>query len=89
MTGSRSNLAIGSLPTSFLELETLARMPALASNGLRGGILCEDGQFDGGWRVMLTRTVADLGGVAVQYVKVVSLLKQRTAPRAVMVATRK
>ena len=58
-------------------LETLARMPALARNGLRGGILYHDGQFDDArLAITLAQTVADLDGVAVNYVKVVSLLKQ-------------
>ena len=57
--------------------ETLARMPALARDGLRGGILYHDGQFDDArLAITLAQTVADLGGVAVNYVKVVSLLKQ-------------
>ena len=79
------NLAIGS-SQHLSRTETLARMPALASNGLRGGILYEDGQFDDArLAVMLARTVADLGGVAVNYVKVVSLLKQNNRVCGVMV----
>jgi glycerol-3-phosphate dehydrogenase len=58
-------------------LETLARMPALARDGLRGGILYQDGQFDDArLAITLAQTVADLDGVAVNYVKVVSVLKQ-------------
>jgi glycerol-3-phosphate dehydrogenase len=58
-------------------LETLARMPELARDGLRGGILYHDGQFDDArLAITLAQTVADLDGVAVNYVKVVSLLKQ-------------
>jgi glycerol-3-phosphate dehydrogenase len=57
--------------------ETLARMPGLGCEGLRGGILYEDGQFDDArLAVTLAQTVADLDGVVVNYVKVVSLLKQ-------------
>lgn len=57
--------------------EVLARMPALAGTGLRGGILYPDGQFDDArLAVTLAQTIADLGGVAVNYVKVVSLMKQ-------------
>jgi glycerol-3-phosphate dehydrogenase len=69
-------LAIGS--SQYLSrTETLARMPALAPNGLRGGILYQDGQFDDA-RLALTlaQTAADLNGVVVNYVKVMSLLKQ-------------
>jgi glycerol-3-phosphate dehydrogenase len=57
--------------------ETLARMPALANAGLRGGILYHDGQFDDArLAITLAQTAADLAGVVVNYVKVVSLLKQ-------------
>ena len=57
--------------------ETLARMPALMRNGLRGGILYHDGQFDDArLAITLAQTVADLDGVVVNYVKVVALLKQ-------------
>lgn len=57
--------------------ETLAQMPSLAGAGLRGGILYHDGQFDDArLAITLAQTVADLGGVVVNYVKVVSLLKQ-------------
>ena len=67
--------------------ETLARMPALAGAGLRGGILYHDGQFDDArLAITLAQTVADLGGVAVNYVKVMSLLKQNN--RVVGVAAR-
>src|SRR3984957_19330150 len=69
-------LAIGF--SKFLSrTETLAQMPALARDGLRGGILYHDGQFDDArLAITLAQTVADLDGVAVNYVKVVTLLKQ-------------
>ncbi len=71
----------GELAIGFSEYlsrtETLARMPALARDGLRGGILYHDGQFDDArLAITLAQTAADLDGVAVNYVKVVSLLKQ-------------
>jgi glycerol-3-phosphate dehydrogenase len=57
--------------------ETLARMPGIASGGLRGGILYCDGQFDDArLAITLVQTFADLEGVAANYVKVVELLKQ-------------
>lgn len=57
--------------------EVLARMPGLARDGLRGGILYQDGQFDDArLAITLARTVADLDGVVANYVKVVALLKQ-------------
>ncbi len=69
------SLAIGS--SRFLSpTETLDRMPALARNGLRGGIMYQDGQFDDArLAVTLAQTIADLHGVAVNYIKVTSLLK--------------
>ena len=57
--------------------ETLAHIPTLEPAGLRGGILYYDGQFDDArLAVTLARTVADLNGVVVNYVKAASLLKQ-------------
>ncbi len=78
-------LAIGS--SQYLSrTETLARMPTLAPDGLRGGILYQDGQFDDArLAITLAQTVADLNGVAVNYVKVVSLLKQNDRVSGVMV----
>jgi glycerol-3-phosphate dehydrogenase len=68
-------LAIGS-SQHLSRTETLDRIPALAHEGLRGGIMYQDGQFDDArLAVTLAQTVADLHGVAVNYVKVVSLLK--------------
>lgn len=69
-------LAIGS-SRHLSRTETLERMPALAREGLRGGILYPDGQFDDArLSITLAQTVADLNGVVVNYVKVVSLLRQ-------------
>jgi glycerol-3-phosphate dehydrogenase len=57
--------------------ETLAKMPALAAGGLRGGILYADGQFDDArLAITLAQTVADLEGAIANYVKVGALLKQ-------------
>ncbi len=53
--------------------ETLARMPALASTGLRGGILCHDGQFDDArLAITLPQTVAALDGVATVWPSITS-----------------
>ena len=69
-------LAIGS-SQHLSRTDTLARMPALAGNGLRGGILYDDGQFDDArLAVTLAQTIADLGGVVVNYVLVGTLFKQ-------------
>jgi glycerol-3-phosphate dehydrogenase len=55
---------------------TLERLPTLRPAGLRGGILYTDGQFDDAHlAIALARTVVDLGGLAVNYVKVTDLIK--------------
>ena len=57
--------------------ETLAHIPTLEAAGLRGGICYHDGQFDDArLAITLARTAADLNGVVVNYLKVVSLLKE-------------
>lgn len=56
--------------------ETLARIPTLEPEGLRGGVIYYDGQFDDArLAVCLAQTAADLGGVMVNYMKVTALLK--------------
>ena len=56
--------------------EALEQIPTLAPDGLRGGIAYFDGQFDDArLAVAFAQTVADLKGVAVNYVKAASLLK--------------
>lgn len=56
--------------------ETLERVPALVPHSLRGGILYHDCQFDDArLAITLARTLVDLGGTAVNYVRVTGLLK--------------
>lgn len=56
--------------------EVLARIPTLEPAGLRGGVLYHDAQFDDArLAVTLARTIADLNGVVVNYVKAAGLLK--------------
>jgi glycerol-3-phosphate dehydrogenase len=56
--------------------ETLQHLPTLEPHGLRGGVRYYDGQFDDArLAISLVQTLADLDGVAVNYVRVVSLLK--------------
>ncbi|HEU4403414.1 MAG TPA: glycerol-3-phosphate dehydrogenase/oxidase [Candidatus Polarisedimenticolia bacterium] len=56
--------------------ETLARIPTLEQKGLRGGVIYHDGQFDDArLAISLARTLVDLGGVAVNYMQVVGLLR--------------
>ena len=55
--------------------ETLERLPQLMGDGLRGGILYHDGQFDDArYAIALLRTFQDLGGTAIYYVEAVGLL---------------
>ena len=55
--------------------ETLALIPTVEPAGLRGGVIYHDAQFDDA-RLALTlaRTLEDLGGVPLNYSRVVSLL---------------
>jgi glycerol-3-phosphate dehydrogenase len=56
--------------------QTIARLPGIASNGLRGGVLYHDGQFDDArYIVSLLRTFQDLGGMAINYVEATGLLQ--------------
>lgn len=51
-------------------------LPNIRSSGLRGGIVYYDGQFDDArFAIALLRTFLDLGGVALNYVRVTGLLK--------------
>lgn len=56
--------------------DILAQLPGLKNDGLKGGIVYHDGQFDDS-RLLITliRTVVDQGGTALNYCKVTGLLK--------------
>ncbi|HZY63592.1 MAG TPA: glycerol-3-phosphate dehydrogenase/oxidase [Edaphobacter sp.] len=54
--------------------ETMERLPTVATEGLKGGILYLDGQFDDArYAITLMRTLEDLGGVALNYMQAVGL----------------
>ena len=56
--------------------QTLAMLPGIASEGLRGGVLYHDGQFDDArYIVSLLRTFQELGGTAINYVEATALLQ--------------
>jgi glycerol-3-phosphate dehydrogenase len=56
---------------------TLERLPGLTGEGLRGGILYHDGQFDDArYAISLVRTLQNLGGVAINYVEAVGLTQE-------------
>ncbi len=55
-------------------------LPTLQSKGLRGGILYYDGQFDDArFAITLFRTLVDLGGTALNYVRATGLLERNGA----------
>lgn len=56
--------------------EVLRRAPTIEPEGLRGGVLYYDGQFDDArMAITLLRTFLDLGGTALNYAPVTGLLK--------------
>src|SRR4029077_17253896 len=64
--------------------ETLEQIPPLKPEGLRGGVVYQDAQFDDArLAVTLALTLADLGGVAVNYAEAVGLLKEGELVRGV------
>lgn len=66
--------------------ETIRRMPTLETEGLRGGVVYHDGQFDDArLAITLMRTFQGLGGVAANYLEVVGLFKEHDMIRGVRV----
>jgi glycerol-3-phosphate dehydrogenase len=68
---------LGLGPSKWLSREeTLARIPTLESEGLRGGVIYYDGQFDDArLAVNLAQTVVDHGGVVLNYMRVTDFIK--------------
>ncbi len=64
-------------PSVFISRkEAIKKLPALQTKGLKGGVLYHDGQFDDSrLAINLVQTIWENGGDAVNYVKVVGLLK--------------
>src|SRR6185437_14239088 len=57
--------------------ETIRRLPTVRRDGLKGGVLYRDGQFDDArYAVTLMRTFEDLGGIALNYAEVIGLVKR-------------
>ncbi len=69
---------MGLAPSRLLSREeALDCIPTLRPDGLRGGVIYQDAQFDDArLAVTLALTLADLGGVAVNYVSAVGLIKE-------------
>ncbi len=56
--------------------ETLQRLPTIETQGLRGGVVYYDGQFDDArMAINLAETAAELGGTLINYMKVTALTK--------------
>ncbi|HSN87973.1 MAG TPA: FAD-dependent oxidoreductase, partial [Thermoanaerobaculia bacterium] len=78
---------MGLAPSRFLSREeTLDAIPTLERERLRGGVVYQDAQFDDSrLAVTLARTLTDdLGGVAVNYMRVTGLLKEGGLVRGVL-----
>lgn len=69
---------LGLGPSKILSREdTLALLPNVEPNGLRSGVIYYDGQFDDArLAINLAQTLADLGSVPLNYMKVTALLKR-------------
>jgi glycerol-3-phosphate dehydrogenase len=66
--------------------ETCDRLSTLRSDGLRGGVLYSDGQFDDArLAITLAATAADLGAVLANYVPVVRLIRTQQRITGVIV----
>lgn len=69
------NLSLGNSKLLNKE-QALAKTPTLQQDGLKGGILYHDGQFDDArLAITLLHTLHDLGGTALNYTRVTGLLK--------------
>jgi glycerol-3-phosphate dehydrogenase len=56
--------------------ETLERLPSMEPDGLRGGVIYHDGQFDDArLAICLAQTLIDLGGTPINYMQVTGLVK--------------
>ncbi len=65
--------------------QALEHIPTLVPQGLKGGVLYYDGQFDDArLAITLTRTFSDMGGLALNYMPVTSLQKNNTAVSGVI-----
>lgn len=58
--------------------ETIKRIPTIETEGLRGGVIYYDGQFDDARLVVnMTQTAAEQGAIILNYVKVTELTKSK------------
>ena len=68
---------LGLGPSKHISLEeAIEAIPTVEKEGLRGGVIYQDGQFDDSrMAISLAQTCADYGGTVLNYCKVTSLLK--------------
>ena len=70
--------------------ETLARLPTIERDGLRGGVIYYDGQFDDArLAVNMAQTTVEQGGVALNYMEVTDLRKTNGGVDGVVAHDRK
>lgn len=63
---------------SLSRKQTLKAIPTLEPHELRGGVIYYDGQFDDArLAITLVRTLEDLGGIALNYMRVTQLIKEK------------
>ena len=67
---------LGLGPSQLLsKAETLRQIPTVEPDGLRGGVIYHDGQFDDArLAISLALTLADLGGTAINYLPVTGII---------------
>ncbi|MCO4291962.1 glycerol-3-phosphate dehydrogenase/oxidase [Solitalea sp. MAHUQ-68] len=70
---------LGLGPSEFLSVnETLDHIPTLEQDGLKGGVIYHDGQFDDArLAINLAQTAADNGATLINYFKVNSFIKEQ------------
>ena len=57
--------------------KTLECIPTLKTKGLKGGVIYHDGQFDDArYGINLCQTIVEKGGVVLNYIKVIDLIKE-------------
>ena len=57
--------------------ETIQKLPNIITDGLLGGVLYHDGQFDDSrLAINLVQTIFEQGGLAINYIKIINLVKE-------------
>src|SRR5690606_1676632 len=76
---------LGLGPSVFLSKEeTLEKAPTLDTEGLRGGVLFHDGQFDDArLAINMAQTAAEQGAVVLNYVKATGMHKDQQQLKAI------